>query len=184
MRLEKAHESWLIDLRSRNTAKRTQETYSLAVVQLLDWLKQQDHSLDVTEVNPTDIREFIGWMLDNRSPATAQQRYRSLSVLFKWLVAEGEIETDPMAKVTKPQVEPPMIEVISEPVFNRLCEVCAGDFLGRRDEAIMRLLWDTGMRISELTGLRVEDVSLGMEMVWVDGKTGPRSSPFTPAAKT
>jgi site-specific recombinase XerD len=62
MRLDNAHESWNIDLRSRNISARTRETYGLAVAQLIDWLKQRGHSLDVADITSNDIRLFIGHM--------------------------------------------------------------------------------------------------------------------------
>ena len=179
MRLEDAHQSWNIDLRSRNISPRTLETYGLAVVQLGDFLKQRSHSLDVTEISTDDMRSFIGHMLETQSPATSQQRYRSLHVLFKWLLEEGEIETDPMLRVGRPKARPPVIEVIPERNLKLLLDTCDSDFRGRRDQAIISLMWDCGMRVGELTGLRVEDVSLELEVVWLDGKSGPRKAPFT-----
>ena len=179
MKLDSALTSWLIDLRSRNIAPRTRETYTLAVTQLIDWLKQSDHSLDITEVTTVDIRLFIGHMLDTRSPATAKQRYASLNVLFGWLLTEGEIEVSPMEKVTKPKVEEKPVPVISERAFDLVLDTCDSSFLGRRDEAILRLTWDTGVRVSELIGIRVEAMSLDRGVVWVDGKTGERQVPFS-----
>ena len=180
MRLENAWESWAIDLRSRNLSYRTLETYKLAVDQLGDWMKQRGHSLDVTQITSRDLREFIGRMLDTRSATTANQRYRSLRGLFKFLLAEGEIETDPLDKVTRPKIAEKQIEVVSEPQLKALLDTCDPfDFRGRRDTAIIMLMWDTGLRISELTGLKVEDVSLALEVCWVDGKSGPRQVPFT-----
>lgn len=177
MKLDAALTSWMIDLRSRNISPRTQETYSLAVNQLRDWLKQSNHSLEVTAISTNDIRLFIGHMLDTRSPATAQQRYRSLRVLFRWLLNEEEIAIDPMEKVAKPKVEE--VPVISERAFGLVLETCDSTFLGRRDEAMLRLVWDSGIRVSELVGIRVEDVNVDRGVVWVDGKTGERLVPFS-----
>ncbi len=179
MNLENTLRSWMIDLRSRNLSPRTSETYSLAVVQLTDFLKQQGHSLDVSEVTTTDLRDFIGHMLATRSDATAHQRYRSLSGFFSWLLTEEEITIDPMVKVTRPKVKEKPIEVVTTRQYEALLKTCDSTFLGRRDEAIIRVLWDCGMRISELTGLRVEDVSLDLDLAWVEGKTGERKAPFT-----
>ena len=169
----------MIDLRSRNLSPRTSETYSLAVVQLTDFLKQQGHSLDVSEVTTTDLRDFIGHMLATRSDATAHQRYRSLSSFFGWLLVEEEITIDPMVRVTRPKVKEKPIEVVTTRQYEALLKTCDASFLGRRDEAIIRVLWDCGLRISELTGLRVEDVSLDLDLAWVEGKTGERKAPFT-----
>lgn len=175
MELSSAFKSWKIDLRSRNLSVRTIETYKLAVVQLIDWLGDRD----VTEITPNDIRQFIGYMLDTRSAATAKQRYSSLNVLFGWLLIEGEIEVSPMSKVTKPRVTEKPVPVISERAFDLVLATCDSSFLGKRDEALLRLTWDSGIRVSELVGIRIEDVSLDLGIVWVDGKTGERQVPFS-----
>lgn len=135
----------------------------------------------VSEITSEDIRGFIGHVLDTRADATARQRYSSLAVLFKWLLAEGEIEADPMSKVTRPKADPPRVEIVTDRQFKLLLDTCDTTFLGRRDEAILWIFYDTGMRVSELCGLSTDDVSLDLEVCWVDGKTGEREAPFTPS---
>jgi site-specific recombinase XerD len=179
MELAQARKSWRIALRSSHRSDRTLEVYLLALDQLIEWLTDEGHSMEVTEITPNDIRLFIGYMLDTRSPATAKQRYSSLAVFFKWLLVEEAIESDPMEKVDKPKVRERQIDVVTESQFKALLGTCDGKFLGRRDEAIIRLLWDTGLRVSELTGLTIWDVSLDRELALVDGKTGEREAPFT-----
>lgn len=95
MNLENSLSSWMIDLRSRNLSPRTFDAYSLAVVQLSDFLKQRAHSLNVAEISTSELRDFIGQILDTRSDATADQRYRSLNAYFSWLLAEEELSTNP-----------------------------------------------------------------------------------------
>jgi integrase/recombinase XerC len=183
MRLEHAVGSWMIELKAANRAPRTIETYTLATDQLGDWLKQSGHSMEVTGITTTDVRGFIGHMLDTRSAATAKQRYGSLSVFFNWLLTEGEIETNPMAKVSRPKVVEDPVQVIRTDDFEAIVATCDQSFLGRRDRAVLMLLWDTGLRVGELIGLRVSDVHFGEDpTVIVDGKTGIREAPFT--AKT
>ncbi len=181
MELAQARRSWHIALRSSHRSDRTLEVYLLALDQLIEWLTDEGHSMEVTEITPNDLRLFIVHMLDTRSPATAKQRYSSLAVFFKWLATEEEITTDPMVKVEKPKVRERQIEVVTERQFKALVGTCDGEFLGRRDEAIIRLLNDTGLRVSELCGLTLWDISLDRELMLVNGKTGERDVPFTPS---
>ena len=138
-----ALDSWRHQLRGGNKTPRTIETYLLAGEQLLDFLKNRSHSMDVTEIRREDIRAFIGHVLDTRSAGTAKQRHSSLSVFFKWLDAEGEIEANPMHGVSAPNVVEKPIPVITQGHFDLLLKTCDSTFVGRRDEALMRLLWAT-----------------------------------------
>lgn len=180
MRLDQALDSWTIDLRASAKRPRTIEVYHLAVLQLSDYLKNRGHSLDVEEITRGDIRSFIGHVLDTRSAATAKQRHGSLSVFFGWLLGEAEIESNPMLGLSPPRVVEKPIPVLSQRHFDLLVGDCDTSFVGKRDEAIIRGLWDSGMRVSELIGLGEVDVNLGEQFVWVQGKGGKlRRSPFT-----
>ena len=113
-------------------------------------------------------------------PATLSQRFRSLQQLFKWLAAEGEIDGSPMATMRPPHVPETPPPVLREAELRKLLDACAGtDFEDRRDNAMIRLFLDTGMRRGELAGLRVEDVDLDQEAAVVMGKgRRPRACPF------
>jgi len=96
------------------------------------------------------------------------------------LIEEGEIEINPMIGVKPPKVPERPIPVVSQRQFDILIEDCDGSFLGRRDEAIVRLLWDCGLTVSELVGLKVDDISLSEDVAWVMGKgEKERRAPFT-----
>ena len=79
----RALDSWRHELRAANKTPRTIETYLLAGEQLLDFLKNRSHGLDVTEIGRDEIRAFIGYVLDTRAAGTAKQRHSSLSVFFR-----------------------------------------------------------------------------------------------------
>jgi site-specific recombinase XerD len=117
-----------------------------------------------------------------KRPATVSLAYRSLQPFYRWAVSEDEIEVSPMERMKPPLVpeEPP--PVLTDDQLRRILEVCKGsDFESRRDEAIVRLFDDTGMRRGELCGLRVEDVDLDQNVAVVMGKgRRPRACPFGP----
>ncbi len=127
---------------------------------------------------PTDVGDhgrhlaaYQADQLERFSPNTAALRHRTLKVFFNWLVLEGEIDSSPMANLPSlvDEVEVPVIPVED---IRKLLSVCAGsNFEDRRDAAIIRvLLPGTGLRVSELTGLRVEDVELANRLLHVMGK--------------
>jgi site-specific recombinase XerC len=113
-------------------------------------------------------------------PATAHNRYRGLHAFFKWAVAEGDLETNPMEGMRPPQLPEQPVEVVGPDHLARLLKTCEGrDFSSRRDTAIILLLVDTGMRRAECAGMTLDDVDLDQRIVWVLGKgRRPRALPI------
>jgi site-specific recombinase XerC len=137
---------------------------------------------DVDLITTEDIRRFLDSHLTNNSDATAKQRHGSLSVFLGWLISEGEIEANPMSRVKAPKVEEKPIEVVTDRLFRQYLDTCDNSFKGRRDFAILWLLWDTGLRLGEVTGIGVSDIQWREERVYVEGKSGFRTVPYTAEA--
>jgi site-specific recombinase XerD len=170
-------------LRAENKAPSTIVTYSKAVEQLELFLAEprRRRPRRVADVRREDVEAFLIDRQDaGMRPATLSQRFRSLQQFFKWLAAEGEIEGSPMATMRPPQVPETPPPVLREAELRKLLDACAGtDFEDRRDNAMVRLFLDSGMRRGELAGLRVEDVDLDQEAAVVMGKgRRPRACPF------
>ena len=165
-----------------NKAPRTIVTYTESVTQFATWLAERDPDATPSTVTRTVIREWLDHLLNTRSPATARHRYSALRQFFRWLVAEEELERSPMAEMSPPTVPDKAIRVLTEDDLRALLATCAGkDFVSRRDNAIIRLFADTGMRRAELAGLRVDDVDLREGLAVVLGKgRRPRACPFGP----
>lgn len=172
--------SWRRSLRASNRSERTIDSYLLAADQLTDYLVAEGLPLAASEIQADHIRGFLCQVLASRASATARQRYASLKQLFKWLWEEDEIPTDPMERVKPPQVVEQPVPVLSDEDLKALIRACEGKaFEDRRDEAIVRLFIDTGMRLGELSGLTLEEVDLDLEVAVVLGKGRRlRSVPF------
>ncbi len=170
-------------LRAENKAPSTIVTYSKAVEQFELFLAEprRRRPRRVADVRREDVEAFLVERSDaGMRPATLSQRFRSLQQFFKWLAAEGEIDASPMATMRPPQVPETPPPVLREAELRKLLDACAGtDFEDRRDNAMIRLFLDSGMRRGELAGLRVEDVDLDQEAAVVMGKgRRPRACPF------
>ena len=88
----------------------------------------------------------------------ARQCYGSLSVFFGWLLAEDLVETNPMDRVKAPKVEQKPVPTVEERIFQRYLDTCDGSFKGGRDFSLLWLLWDSGMRLGEIAGIRLHDI--------------------------
>jgi site-specific recombinase XerD len=171
--------SWQRSLRARNLAPKTIKTYLEAAGQLVDHVTAAGVR-DVAEIERHHIEEFIAEQVETRSAATASVRFRALQQFFGWCVDEEELEVNPMAKMRPPVVPERPVPVLSDDKARALLKACAGSgFVPRRDTAIVRLFLDTGMRLNELTKLRVDEVDLDDDVAIVTGKgRRPRTCPF------
>lgn len=171
--------SFALHLSAENKADRTRTTYALAIDQLTAFLSDHGMPTDVAKITREHIETFIAGQVARNAPATAAQRFRSLQQFFKWLESEGEVTTSPMARMRAPAIPEVPVPVLSDAQLSRLLKACEGsDFESRRDTAIVRVFLDTGARISEVTGLTLDDLWLEAKQIRVMGKgSHPRALP-------
>jgi site-specific recombinase XerD len=132
------------------------------------------------------IRSFLTELHDlGQSRATAARKLAAARTFFRYLRREGVLASDPGALVATPKREIRMPAHLSETEMAALISAPADAPLGRRDRAILELFYASGLRLSELVGLDLDDVNLSARMARVLGKGGkPRLVPFHPGAAT
>ncbi|MFN0071383.1 MAG: tyrosine-type recombinase/integrase [Chloroflexota bacterium] len=172
--------SWERSLLAANKSPRTAETYLESARQFGDFLAEQGMPTQVEHVTREHVENWMGALLKKWKPATASVRYRALQQLFNWLIEEGEVKTSPMVHMKKPLIPETPPEVLSDTQIMTLLKACGGrEFRDRRDNAIIRLLLDTGMRRAELAGLKLSDIDWTDNVAMVMGKgRRPRACPF------
>lgn len=144
-------------MRARNLAPKTIKTYLEAAGQLVDYVAAAGVE-SMAEIERHHVEDFISEQIETRSAATASVRFRALQQLFTWCLDEEELDANPMAKMRPPVVPERPVPVLGEDKARALLKACAGSgFVPRRDTAIVGLFLDTGMRLSELAKLRVDD---------------------------
>ena len=103
-----------------------------------------------------DVQSWTAWLLGQYSAAYASNQFRALQQFFKWLAAEDEIP-DPMAGLRPPHDPDKPVPVFTGGELRRLERVCASrGFQDRRDAAVIAVFKSTGMRLSELAGIRYD----------------------------
>ncbi len=169
---------WDRSLRAGNYPETTRYNYLLAAVQLAryvadEWarLEGQDAAEDPILVTKGQVEEFQIWMVTTRSAATALNKHKGLQQFFKWLVVEEEIDRSPIDRVRQPKTGEKLVPIIRDVDTKKVLDACKGSgFTNVRDEAIVRLLYNTGARLAEVTGLQVEDVDLNLDSAHYHGK--------------
>jgi integrase len=129
------------------------------------------------QVTRQDVQQWIVWLLDRYSSVYASNQYRALQQFFKWLAAEEQIP-DPMSGLKPPRVPDKPVPVFTAGDLPRLERACAGrGFAQRRDAALIAVFGATGIRLSELAGIRYDpgdpgrgDVDLWQREITVRGK--------------
>jgi integrase/recombinase XerC len=170
---------------NRNASAHTVRAYESDLTQFLDHAAARAGvavaDLPATSLDRAAIRAFLGELhRAGVSRATAARKLAAVRTLLRYLRREGAIDDDPGALVATPKRDVRMPAHLSESEMGALIDAAGSDEpLGRRDRAILELFYASGLRLSELAGLDVEDVNLSQRMVRVLGKGGKeRIVPF------
>lgn len=168
--------SWLRSLRARDLSANTLRIYGNSGTKFAEFLLSTYEPEDGARPAPVELedvhREHVeAYIIDLRqrtSPGNAHQHFRSLKTFFNWLIDEEELDRHPMRTMKAPQLPEVQVPVIPDDAIVRLLKVCAGkDYASRRDTAIIMLLVDSGVRLSELTLRQVDDVDLNQNVLMV-----------------
>ena len=139
----------------RNYSEETEKSYKVDLLQFEEFAKGCE--LQLQEVNPNTVREWIVQMMDNGiSASSINRKLSALRTFYKFLLKKGDITADPVK-------EKEMDRLLDEIDFKE-------DFEGRRDRLIIQLFYETGMRLAELVGLNDADVDFGAKVIKVTGK--------------
>ena len=171
--------SFRLHLAAEGKAAKTVRIYTEAVQWFAARLLRETGRTRWEEVRRQDVQEWIVWLLGQYSSAYASNQFRALQQFFKWFAAEEEIP-DPMAGLRPPHVPDKPVPVFAADDLARLERACAGrSFQQRRDAAVIAVLRATGMRLSELAGIRYipddprrSDLDLWHREITVHGKGG------------
>lgn len=180
----------MLSLRADRKSPQTIKTYSDGLRFYLAWCQEVDGSpLDPLE--RASLRGWVASLLDGGAqPSTARSRQLAVRRFTAWLAEEGELAADPFLGVKAPKLDSKVIEPLTEDELRRLLKACvppkgatAQELLRhRRDEAILRLMLETGTRAGEVVALQMPDVDLANGVATVRrGKGGKgRVVPFGP----
>ena len=144
-------------------------------------------ALTASDLDRSALRSFLAHLHEvGQSRATAARKLAAARTFLRYLQRQGVIEADPGALIATPKREVRMPAHLSEAEMDALVSAPPGDGpLGRRDRAILELFYASGLRLSELVGLDLDDVNVSARMVRVLGKGGkPRLVPFNSSTAT
>jgi len=170
---------------NENASAHTVRAYESDLTQFITFiaagLKRRRPDVQASDFNHLHIRAFLGDLHKRgNSRSSAARKLAAIRTFGRYLRREGAIQGDPAALVGTPKREERLPAHLAEAEMSRLLEMPdTSSPLGRRDRAILELFYASGLRLSELVGVGLEDVNLSGRVVRVLGKGGKeRIVPF------
>ncbi len=156
----------------RNSSEHTVAAYQSDLSQFFGWLASRRTIAGLQEIDPLDIRAWMGQMQrDGYARRSIARKVVSVRSYFRYLCLQGIMSTNPAEAVLSPKLDKKLPRFLKETeVLSLLDAANKNTPLGRRDAAILELLYATGIRVSELVGLNLEDLSYMGEYLLVHGK--------------
>jgi len=177
MRIEEFGRALVVE---ENASQHTVRNYLSDVRQLRAFLLEQGLALgdDGKEVAPErvdqlDMRAFLTHLLRRNRKSSVGRKLSSAKGFFRFLLRRGAIERDPTAGLATPKKEQQLpVHLTVDDMFRLLDTPPKETPPGRRDRAILEVLYSCGLRVSELVGLEWSDIDAQLELVRVRGKGG------------
>ena len=149
--------SWEIILLAENKSPTTITSYLRGVRLYLEWIEQNGHPMELTRAQ---VQLYSAELVAAGKEAnTVRLRQAALRQFGRWLVNEGELPDDPLLGLKPPKIPIKLVHGLSDEQLRALLKACKGpSFKDKRDEALVRLMFETGMRASETVALTVADI--------------------------
>ena len=174
----------------RNYSDYTVESYKKDISQFMAFVSEQSVCLNFpVDVDADLVRNWVVQLMDNGySPVSVNRKLSSLKSFFKYLMKQKVISVNPMRLVVGPKTKKPLPYFVKDRDMELLLKedpaVSDEDFESVRNQLIVEMLYDTGMRRSELVGLQDADIDYELMQIKVTGKRNKqRLIPFAEGLK-
>ena len=176
-----AYEKYLTKVKQAST--NTIASYMRDIRQFADWLRMSE-AMDVVDATQLNISDYLSHLQqDGRSAATVSRCLASLKNFFSYAVSTGFLESTPVTNIHVDRGEKKLPQILTGREIELLLSQPSGvDAKGIRDKAMLEVMYATGMRVTELIDLDVDDVNLELGTVRCTGAKKSRSIPLYPAA--
>ncbi len=179
--LIKAYENYLTKV--KKASDNTISSYMRDIRQFSEWLSQAENT-DVLDASQLNISNYLQFMeLEGRSSATVSRTLASLKNFYAYLVSSGFCEKTPVTNIRINRGEKKLPQILTGREIELLLSqpVCV-DSKGFRDKAMLEVMYATGIRVSELIELDIDDVNLELGIIKCTTSKKARAIPLYPAA--
>ena len=179
--LVRAYENYLAKV--KQASANTVSSYMRDIRQFAQWLKESEET-DVIDATQHNISAYLSYLEDEgRSGATLSRSLASLKNFYSYVVSTGFLEKTPIIEIHVERGEKKTPQILSGKEIELLLSqpVCV-DAKGYRDKAMLEVMYATGIRVTELISLNIDDVNLDLGIVKCTGGRKTRAIPLYPAA--
>lgn len=155
----------------RGYSEHTVRNYVSDLEQFLRYLQENESGRAVEEADAYVLRGFLASRYGRNRKVSLGRKLSALRTFYQFLVRQGRVKANPALLLAMPRKERTLPAFLTVDDAFRIVEAPGqGDFLGLRDRAMLELLYGSGLRASELTGLDLEDLRLDLQAIRVTGK--------------
>lgn len=156
----------------RSLSANTIEAYLHDVDMLMQFFKSKSLKKEVSDVSGNDLKDFLVWINGlGMLPPTQARVLSGLKAFFKYLLLDNQIKIDPSALIESPKTSRKLPDTLSILEINSLIEaIDLSKAEGMRNKAMLEILYGCGLRVSELTGLKISNLFLDIDFIKILGK--------------
>jgi integrase/recombinase XerD len=166
----------------RGMSKNTVQNYNLDVQKLITYLKTYDMNISPLEITSIQIQEFIYNIAKSINPRSQSRLISGLRSFFDYLIFENYLQTNPLEQIEAPKIGRKLPDTLSVSEINLILEtIDLSDSNGERNRAIIETLYGCGLRVSELTSMKISDLFFSEGFIKVTGKGNKQR--FVPIGK-
>lgn len=148
------------------------EAYSRDIGRLYEYTETLPNKLAPQQVTLADLRKFINWINElGMIPSSQARTLSGIKAFYKYMLMEDMIASDPSELLESPKIQRKLPDTLSYQDINKMIEaIDLSKPEGGRNKAILEVLYGCGLRVSELTQLKLSNLHLDIEFVKVTGK--------------
>ena len=166
----------------RGMSKNTVENYNLDIQRLVVYLKSNNMSISPIEITSIQIQEFIYEIAKLISPRSQSRLISGLRSFYDYLIFEDYMQTNPLELIEAPKIGRKLPDTLSVSEINLVVKtINLSDSNAIRNRAIIETLYSCGLRVSELTALKISDLFFDEGFIKVTGKGNKQR--FVPIGK-
>jgi integrase/recombinase XerD len=155
----------------RGMSKHTVQNYTLDVQKLIAYLESHEMTLGPLQITSTQIQEFIYEIAKEINPRTQSRLISGLRSFFDYLIFENYLNSNPLERIEAPKIGRKLPDTLSVNEIDLIVSVIdLSESNGERNRAIIETLYSCGLRVSELTKLKISDLFFEEGFIKVTGK--------------
>ena len=147
-------------------SKNTITSYERDLIKFSEILNNKN----VKKITRQDIQKYLNEINKNQSPRSTSRNISTLKSFYKYLKLNKIININPMDQINNPKMKKTLPKVLSEEEVNKLLEIKLQTNFDYRNKAMLELMYSSGLRVSELINLNVNDIDLENDTVKIFGK--------------